>query len=103
MKAGGKILNQEPFNELIATRLYERILEIDEYVKYELIEEEHRTVSICKNFVTRETELVPAWKINEYFEEKLELYNKSLKRNALYDEYITLETKELIEKLKEME
>ena len=39
----------------------------------------------------------------EYFEEKLELYNKSLKRNALYDEYITLETKELIEKLKEME
>ena len=39
----------------------------------------------------------------EYFEEKLELYNKSLKRNALYDKYITLETKELIEKLKEME
>ena len=81
VKAGGKILNQEPFNELIATRLYERILEIDEYVKYELIEEEHRTVSICKNFVTRETELVPAWKINEYFEEKL--------RENKYEHYIS--------------
>ena len=71
VKAGGKILNQEPYNEFIATRLYERILEKDEYVKYQLIEEENRTVSICKNFVTKETELVPAWKINEYFEENL--------------------------------
>ena len=35
VKAGGKILNQEPFNELIATKLYERILEANEYVKYD--------------------------------------------------------------------
>ena len=72
VKAGGKILNQEPFNEIIATKLYERILNEDEYVKYELIEEENRVVSICKNFVTKETELVPAWKINEYFENDLQ-------------------------------
>lgn len=70
VKAGGKILNQEPFNELIATKLYERILEDNEYVKYELVEDENKIVSICKNFVTKDTELVPAWKINEYFEEK---------------------------------
>lgn len=69
VKAGGKILNQEPFNELIATKLYERILNPNEYAKYELVEDENRVVSICKNFVTKETELVPAWKINEYFEE----------------------------------
>lgn len=68
VKAGGKILNQEPFNELIATKLYERILEPNEYVKYELVNEKNRAVSICKNFITKDTELVPAWKINEYFE-----------------------------------
>lgn len=69
IKAGGKILNQEPFNELIATKLYERILNPNEYVKYQLIEDENKIVSICKDFVTKETELVPAWKINEYFKE----------------------------------
>lgn len=68
IKAGNKILNQEPFNEIIATRLYERLLNKDEYVKYELINDKNRIVSICENFITRNTELVPAWKINEYFE-----------------------------------
>ena len=38
VKAGSKILNQEPFNELIATKLYNRILKPNEYVRYELIE-----------------------------------------------------------------
>lgn len=32
LKAGSKIYNQEPFNELIATKLYERLLNKDEYV-----------------------------------------------------------------------
>lgn len=68
VKAGGKILNQEPYNELIATKLYNRILNEDEYVKYSLIQNETKTVCICKNFITKETELVPAWKINEYSE-----------------------------------
>lgn len=68
VKAGGKMINQEPFNELIATKLYERILNEDEYVKYDIIYDNNRAVSICKNFITKETELVPAWKINEYYE-----------------------------------
>ena len=68
IKAGGKILNQEPFNELIATKLYERILNEDEYVKYDIAFDNGRAVSICKNFITKDTELVPAWKINEYYE-----------------------------------
>ena len=70
IKAGSKIINQEPFNELIATKLYERILNDDEYVKYDIVYEKDRAVSICKDFVTKETELIPAWKINEFFEMK---------------------------------
>jgi len=70
VKAGSKILNQEPFNELIATKLYERLLNNGEYVKYDVIydNESERTVSICRNFINKETELIPAWKINEYYE-----------------------------------
>lgn len=70
IKAGGKMINQEPFNEVIATKLYERILNEDEYVKYKIIYDNERAVSICKNFITPNTELIPAWKINEYFEFK---------------------------------
>lgn len=68
VKAGGKMINQEPFNEVIATKLYERILNDDEYVKYEIIYDDKRAVSICKNFITKDTELIPAWKINEYYD-----------------------------------
>ena len=68
IKAGGKMINQEPFNELIATKLYERILNEDEYVKYNVIFDNDKALSICKNFITKETELIPAWKINEYYE-----------------------------------
>ena len=68
LKAGSKMINQEPFNEVIATKLYERILNDDEYVKYSIVYENDRAVSICKNFITKETELIPAWKINEYYE-----------------------------------
>lgn len=68
IKAGGKMINQEPFNEVIATKLYERILNDDEYVKYEIAYDNEKAVSICKNFITPNTELIPAWKIDEYYE-----------------------------------
>ena len=68
LKAGSKIYNQEPFNELIATKLYERLLNKDEYVEYSVIFDDDKAISKCKNFVTKDTELVPAWKINEYYE-----------------------------------
>ena len=80
IKAGGKMINQEPFNEVIATKLYERILNEDEYVKYEIIYDKERAVSICKNFITKNTELIPAWKINEYYE--------SNSNENKYDHYI---------------
>ena len=83
LKAGSKIYNQEPFNELIATKLYERILNEDEYVEYDIIYDNDRAISKCKNFITKDTELIPAWKINEYFdykdnENKYEHYIRSL-------------------------
>ena len=99
IKAGGKMINQEPFNEVIATKLYERILNVDEYVKYEIIYNDERAVSICKNFITVDTELIPAWKINEYYEvnedeNKYEHYINCLKKlnipnaNLLVDKMI---------------
>ena len=68
VKSGGKMINQEPFNEVIATKLYERVLNDDEYVKYEIVYDNNKVVSVCKNFITKDTELIPAWQINEYYE-----------------------------------
>ncbi len=80
IKAGGKMIDQEPFNEVIATKLYERILNADEYVKYEIAYDNEKAVSICKNFITPNTELIPAWKIDEYYEAK--------KNENKYEHYI---------------
>lgn len=44
-----------------------RILNKDEYVEYEVIFDSDKAISKCKNFITKDTELVPAWKINEYY------------------------------------
>ena len=40
----------------------------DEYVEYSVIFDNDNAISKCKNFITKDTELVPAWKINEYYE-----------------------------------
>lgn len=90
LKAGSKIYNQEPFNELIATKLYERLLNKDEYVEYSVIFDDDKAISKCKNFVTKETELVPAWKINEYYEflddeDKYTHYIRSLNNLGIKD------------------
>lgn len=68
IKSGGKIINQEPFNEVIATKLYDRILNDGEYVRYNIINVGNRKCCFCKDFITRDTELIPAWKINENFD-----------------------------------
>ena len=44
-----------------------RILNKDKYVEYEDIYDSDKAISKCKNFITKDTELVPAWKINEYY------------------------------------
>lgn len=83
IKAGGKVFNQEPYNEIIATSLYRRILNEGEYVEYQLMNEGKRVVSLCKNFIDKNTELIPAWKVNEYLkydenESKYEHYIRCL-------------------------
>lgn len=96
LKAGSKIYNQEPFNELIATKLYERILGKDEYVEYSIIFDKDRAISKCKNFITKDTELVPAWKINEYYsalddEDKYTHYIRCLNNLGIKDAEILID------------
>ncbi len=51
---------REPYNEVLATRLFRRLLEEGEYVPYEMVERDGRTCSSCPTFVTAQTEFVPA-------------------------------------------
>ncbi|GBF75735.1 excisionase [Paenibacillus sp. 598K] len=61
VKGGSGAVQQEPYNEVIATRIMER-LGIP-HVPYELIEQEDYPYSVCENFTTPQTELVTAWYI----------------------------------------
>ena len=61
VKAGVGFANQEPYNEVIATELYQRLLEPDEYVRYWLVEEDRRIYSACENMLRDDEELVPAF------------------------------------------
>ena len=62
---GGTMLEQEPFNEVIATELYRRLLTPTEYVPYTLREWNGEWVSVCPNFLSSTEELIPAHYINE--------------------------------------
>lgn len=64
MKGGNTFNNQEPFNELIATKLYERILDVHEYVPYVLVKEDGMYFSCCETMVSVNEELVPAYYID---------------------------------------
>lgn len=52
---------QQPFNEVIASGIMER-LDIS-HVPYTLLWDQHAPYSVCENFVTKDTELIPAWRI----------------------------------------
>lgn len=58
VKAGSIPLLQQPYNEVAASKILE-VLDI-EHVDYELIHEDDRPLSKCKNFITQDTEFVPA-------------------------------------------
>lgn len=60
----------------MAEKLYERLLNKDEYVEYSIVYDNDNAISKCKNFVTKDTELVSTWKINDYYELKNKLINK---------------------------
>lgn len=59
IKAGSRALRQEPISEVLASIML-RKLKILPYVEYELVVEGMRLCSKCRNFVTENTEFVPA-------------------------------------------
>ena len=61
VKGGSNPFRQQPFNEVIAAGIMER-LGIP-YVPYEVIWNKGAPYSVCEDLVTRDTELVPAWRI----------------------------------------
>jgi len=63
IKGGSAPFYQEPLNEVIATRILER-LKI-RHVKYDLIWDNNQPYSICENFITQNSELVTAYQICE--------------------------------------
>lgn len=63
IKAGSNPFMQEPLNELIATKLHQR-LGCKNYVKYSLVWENKIPYSVCEDFIDTDTELVSAVSIN---------------------------------------
>lgn len=59
IKAGSRPLHQEPISEVLASIML-RKLNILPFVEYELVVEGMRLCSKCRNFVTGNTEFVPA-------------------------------------------
>ncbi|RRJ64886.1 excisionase [Paenibacillus oralis] len=59
IKGGSGAIQQEPYNEVLASRLMER-LGIP-HVSYTLLEQESYPYSVCEDFITPQTELVTAW------------------------------------------
>ena len=61
IKAGSGPYMQQPFNEVIATKIMER-LGIP-HVPYTLLWDDDTPYSVCEDFITPDTELVPAWRV----------------------------------------
>jgi len=61
MKGGSGVFQQEPFNEVIASTIM-KMLDVS-YVDYTLFFDDEKAFSLCENFLTTTTELVPAWRV----------------------------------------
>jgi len=61
MKGGSGAFQQEPYNEVIASAVMRR-LNIN-HVSYSLIVDRQKPYSLCENFITPDTELIPAWRV----------------------------------------
>lgn len=62
IKGGSGVFHQEPYNEVLASALHRR-LKVFPYVKYNLVWEDLNPYSSCKNFITKNTELVAAYQV----------------------------------------
>jgi hypothetical protein len=79
VKSGSaKNIMQEPLNEYIATKLYERLLAKEDYVSYRLTE--HDSYSICENMIGEDEELIPTWQVLNYYDlpEDEDLYENTV-------------------------
>lgn len=61
IKGGSSAIQQEPYNEVIASILMDR-LHVP-HVPYRLMMQNEYPYSVCEDFVTPDTELIPAWHI----------------------------------------
>ena len=61
VKGGSNPFRQQPFNEVIATAIMER-LGIS-CISYKVMWNQRAPYSVCEDFVTVDTELIPAWRI----------------------------------------
>lgn len=57
-KAGSGTTFQEPYNETVASKIMD-VIELP-HVKYSVVMEKNRPLSLCENFITPDTEFVPA-------------------------------------------
>jgi len=63
MKGGSGVYVQEPFNEVIACAVMRRLCV--RHVDYSLVFDDGKPYSVCENFITSETELIPALRIKD--------------------------------------
>lgn len=61
LKSGSELFRQQPFNEVVASKIMER-LGID-HVSNGIIWYENEPFSLCENFITKDTELISAYRI----------------------------------------
>jgi len=61
VKGGSNPFRQQPFNEVIATGIMERLG--IEHIPYTVMWNRGEPYSVCEDFVTADTELIPAWRI----------------------------------------
>ncbi|HIW76664.1 MULTISPECIES: DNA-binding protein [Gordonibacter] len=61
VKSGSGFINQEVYNEVIATHLHRRLLQEQEYVSYDFYSEANRIYCACENMLRDDEELIPAW------------------------------------------
>jgi hypothetical protein len=79
----GSFLNQEPYNEVIATELYSRLIDPKEYVVYWLFEDAQHIYSACENMLTDHEEYVSA-----LFVQRLLPYDERPDIEASYEHFI---------------
>ena len=91
IKGGSGAIQQEPYNEVIASKIMERLDIL--HVKYSLIMEEEYPYSICEDFITPQTELISAWYVMQT--------EKKPNHISVYQHYVNCCEKLGIPKIKE--